>query len=138
MKPCLVAVTVAMLFLTAQAVCAEPNVKEGKWEITSTAELKGVGSTPAQTVIQCISKKDVIPQAREDQNCKVTKSNISGDAVTWAIECKRQEGTVEGQGELIYKGETFDGTVRWTVSQPGQEKTEMTQKIQGRRTGECD
>ncbi len=136
MKIGLVAVIVVLLF-GGPALGAEPNVKEGKWEITSSAEIKGVGTTPAQTVTQCISKADIIPQPSKDEGCKVTNSSVVGDTVVWAIECKRPEGTIEGRGEITYKGETFDGLIKWTITQPGQERTEMKQKIEGRRTGEC-
>jgi hypothetical protein len=136
-----VTAAIAVIFLSLTLVLsawAEPNVKEGNWEITSTTEIKGLGATPPQKVNQCISQKDVIPMAAKDDQCKVVTSNVSGDAVTWAIECRKPEGTIEGQGEIIYKGETFDGLIRWTVSQPGQDKAEMTQKIQGRRIGACE
>jgi hypothetical protein len=134
-----VAVAMAIMFVAlASWTWAEPNVKEGNWEITSTTEIKGLGTTLPQKVNQCISKKDVIPMAAKDDQCKVVTSNVSGDAVTWAIECRKPEGTIEGQGEIIYKGETFDGLIRWTVTQPGQDKAEMTQKIAGRRIGACE
>jgi hypothetical protein len=130
---------VALLFATA-AAWAEPNIKEGKWEITATPEVKGMAGMkiPPQVNTQCVTKKDTVPQDFEkNPDCKVIDKKISGDTVSWIVKCSGKEGAGESRGTITYKGDRYDGAVTTITSRPGEEKMEMKIRLSGRRIGDC-
>lgn len=110
-------------------------MKEGKWEISIKIETTGKMpfQMPPQTFTQCITKDKAIPQKVEpNQNCKITKSNISGDTVSWTVECKTPEGPVISEGTVTYKGDRFNGVVK--MKHFGMD---ITQYMNGKWIGEC-
>ncbi|HBA54849.1 MAG TPA: hypothetical protein DCZ04_10485 [Syntrophorhabdus aromaticivorans] len=119
-----------------------PNLKDGLWEITTRVEMQGMPipfAMPEQKITQCITKKDAVPQkAEKNQDCKMVSTKISGDTVTWTMECRTQDGVkTDSRGTATYKGDTFDGTTNVIVTPPGQNTITMTQSMTGRRIGEC-
>lgn len=135
-----VSLLLGLAFLAvASAAFAEPNMRDGRWEITSRVEMEGMPmAMPATKYTQCITKKDMVPQKPEkNQDCKITNTKVSGDTVSWSMRCKSKEGTVDSNGKITYKKETFDGTMHTTVNSPGSGKMEMTQHMSGRRIGDC-
>ena len=135
-----VALSLGLAFLlVASPSFAEPNMQEGKWEITTKVEMQGMPmAMPATKYTQCITKKDMVPQKPEkNQDCQITNTKVSGDTVSWSMQCKGKEGIVDSSGKITYKKETFDGTMHTTVNSPGSGKMEMTQRISGRRIGDC-
>ena len=119
---------------------AQPDMREGLWEITVKMDMPDMPmQMPAMTHTQCITKKDLIPQKPEkNQDCKTISSKTSGNTVSWVIQCRDKDGTVaESSGKVTYKGDKFDGTIDMIVNQPGQGKMKMTQRMSGKRIGEC-
>ncbi len=122
---------------------AEMNLKDGLWEITAKVEMAGMpaGSVPAQKITQCITKKDAIPQkgdADKNMECKTTSTNVVGDTVKWSMKCQGKDGVkMDSEGTATYKGDKFDGVTHMTMAQPGQKPMKMTQRMSGRRIGEC-
>ncbi len=119
-----------------------PNLKDGLWEITTKVEMQGMPIPfviPEQKITQCITRKDAVPQkAEKNQDCRMVSSKVSGDSVTWTMECRTPDGVkTDSQGTVTYKGDTFDGTTSVTVTPPGQSTMKMTQVMTGRRIGEC-
>jgi hypothetical protein len=114
-------------------------MQDGKWEITSKVEMEGMPmAMPATKYTQCITKKDIVPQKVEkNQDCKITDTKVSGDTVSWTMQCKSKEGTMDSNGKITYKKDTFDGTMHTTVNNPGSGKMQMTQRMSGRRIGDC-
>jgi hypothetical protein len=135
-----VALSLGLAFLViASPSFAGPNMQEGKWEITSKVEMEGMPmAMPATKYTQCITKKDMVPQkAEKNQDCKITDTKVSGDTVSWTMQCKSKEGTMDSNGKITYKKDTFDGTMHTTVNNPGSGKMQMTQRMSGRRIGDC-
>lgn len=133
-------ILVAVSFLYPLLSFAEPDMREGLWEITVKMDMPGMPmQMPAMTHTQCITKKDLIPQKPEkNQDCKTISSKTSGNTVSWTIQCRDKDGTTaESSGKVTYKGDKFDGIIDMTVKQPGQGKMKMTQRISGKRIGEC-
>jgi Protein of unknown function (DUF3617) len=126
---------VVSLFLFSCTVQKGPNMKEGLWEITMQMEVPGmpVQMSP-QTYTQCLTQKEAVPQREApDQNCKIAKQDITGDTVSWRVECKTSEGTAVSDGRITYKGDTFAGVI--TMKQKGME---VTQRLSGRWIGKCE
>lgn len=138
-KKIFISLFVISLFLFSGNVLAGANMKEGLWEITVKIEMPGIPmQMPPQTFTQCITKKDMVPQRKEPgQECKVIRTDVKGDTVTWVVECKTREGTSVSNGRVTYKGDTFDGVVK--MSMPGGRRgaMEMTQQTKGKWIGQC-
>jgi hypothetical protein len=135
--------TTVFLFLLVSlaftsSVFAELNMQDGKWEITTNVEMKGMPPMPPTKFTQCITRKDAIPQKPENnQDCKVTNNKVSGDTVTWSMQCKSKEGTMDSNGKITYKNDTFDGIVNMNMDGPKTGKMQMTQHMSGKRIGNC-
>ena len=135
-----VALALGLAFLVmASPSFAEPNMQEGKWEVTSKVEMEGVPvAMPATKYTQCITKKDMVPQKTEkNQDCKITNTTVSGDTVSWTVQCKSKEGTMDSIGKITYKKDTFYGTMNTTVKSSDRGMMDMMQRISGKRTGDC-
>jgi hypothetical protein len=126
---------VSMFLLLAGFVLAEPNMKPGKWEITTKTEMAGM---PAQTMthIQCIAKSNLVPMSEEaGEQCKVTDVVTSGSTVSFKISCAGQGGGMSGTGTVTYDGDTMNGTMTMTIS--GADLT-VKNTLTGKYLGACD
>ncbi len=130
----LIAVSIS-LFFACSAQTSGPNMKEGKWEITIRMEATGKMpfQMPPQTVTQCITKQEAVPQKAEpNQDCKFTKKETKGDTVSWIMECKTPEGPMLSDGNVTYKGDKFDGIIKMKHS-----GMDITQHMSGKWIGQC-
>ena len=128
-----------IIFVTAISVSfagSELNMQEGKWEITTKVEMPGMPiNMPPNKHIQCLTKKDLVPQSSQPgQECKITQTKVVANTVTWTIQCKNKGGEIKGNGKITYSGNSFEGTIKMTMSQTNME---MTSHISGYRIGEC-
>jgi hypothetical protein len=133
-KKIFILVFVASLFLFSCTVQKGPNMKEGMWEVTMRMEVSGM-QMPPQTYTQCLSPKEAVPQPRQKesaQECKTVKQDVTGDTVTWKVECKTKEGIAVSDGTITYKGDTMQGTI--TMAQGSMK---ATQHLSGRWIGPC-
>jgi len=136
----LIVVIVAVGLVWVSGASAE--MKEGLWEITTKAEMKGMQmQMPANTVKQCMTKKDMVPKPdKQDKNqeCTTKDMKIVGDTVTYAMECKGRDGTiVQISGKSTYKGNSFDGVSDMTMKSKDQGTMQMTSKMSGKYLGPC-
>ncbi|OPY02324.1 MAG: hypothetical protein A4E60_01119 [Syntrophorhabdus sp. PtaB.Bin047] len=123
------------------AEAAEPNMKDGLWEITTKVEMKGMPANIPPTVTkQCLTKKESVPgQGKEkNPNCKITDQKVTGNTVTWAMVCKEKDGTVESKGSITYKGDAFDGTTTTLIKDKAHQAQQVSTKMTGKRLGPCD
>lgn len=111
------------------------DMQDGEWEITTRVEMPGIPvQIPPMTVTQCITQKDLIPPNEQpDSECSVTSNQISGNTVTWSIECKGEGGDTRGDGQITYHGDRFEGSMK--MSMP--EGMTMTNHMSGKRIGPC-
>jgi hypothetical protein len=116
---------------------SKPNVKPGKWEVTTRMEMVGMQmNMPPVTHTQCITENDYVPQTSQPgEECKITKTTVSGDTVTWTMHCRGQGGEMNGTGTVTYRGDTFEGKITMSMVPSGMSMTIYTN---GRRIGECD
>ncbi len=128
------------LIMAVALVCsqaqAEPNMRPGQWDISSTMEMPGMAfSMPAMTHRQCITKEDLVPKNEEqDKECKMQEMKVTGDTVTWTIKCDSPGEKMLSKGKIVYRGDNFEGTV---VTTGDQMPSGMTQKMTGKRVGDC-
>jgi hypothetical protein len=129
----------AVLISLVWATGAFAEIKEGLWEITTKAEMKGVPvQMPATTVKQCITKDKAVPKSASDNyECKTKSYKVSGDTVTYSVECRGKEDLIITEGKTTYKGNTFDGTSTTKIKAKGQPEMQLTNKISGKYIGPC-
>jgi hypothetical protein len=132
-------IILAILVSLVWVAGASAEIKDGLWEITTKIEMKGVpAQMPASTVRQCITKNNPVPQAdNKGYQCKTKDHNVSGDTVTYTIECTGKDSVVLTSGKTTYKGNMFDGTSTTNIKTKGQPEIQMTNKISGKYIGPC-
>lgn len=137
-----VAAIILALVWCGGAEAADLNMKDGLWEITMKTEMPGMPKNIPPTVMkQCMTKKDNVPgqgDKTRNPNCKMTENRVSGNTVTWVTVCKEKDGTMEGKGQMTYKGDTFDGTIVTTMKDKAGKAQQITSKMSGKRLGPCD
>ena len=120
---------------------AEPDMKEGMWEITGDMKMEGVPSAMPSVPVnyaQCLTKKDLIPQPKDkNRDCKMISNKIVGNVVTWVMQCKDNKITMESTGTVTYKGESFNSTINNVTTDSGGQKMKSTIHMTGKRTGDC-
>lgn len=123
--------------LFALPAWAEPNMHDGKWEITTQMEIPGLPFAPPPVkYTQCLSKQDAVPQQSEQKNnCKMISNDIQGDTVFWVVECKEKVDTVRSTGQVTYHKDRFEGTINIVSS--GKNGGTMSSKMSGKRLGDC-
>jgi hypothetical protein len=111
-------------------------MREGKWEITTKIEIPGMPTNmPPMKNTQCLTKKDFVPEnSQPGQECKFSETKVSGNTVTWKMECNGKGGEMKGTGEITYSGDSFKGTMKMKMPQ---QDMEMTSHMEGRRIGDC-
>jgi hypothetical protein len=137
-----IAIVLSILLSSACATMALAEIKEGLWEIKTTMEMQGMPmQMPAMTSRTCISKNDMVPkppdQGRgQSQECKVKEQKITGNTVTYAMECTGKGGmAAEISGEMTYTGDSMEGKYTMKVKSPS--PMEMSSKMTGKYIGPC-
>jgi len=141
-------VTLLIIPVLVSTVFAAPGPKiiEGLWQITTEMNMPAVPGMPKlgstqKTQTQCITNKNLIPDLSKQsrQDCKTLRTTISGDTVTWVIECNNNGTVTKGKGRITYEKDTMNGTATMSITSPlnKAERIEMTTRITGRRVGDC-
>ncbi|MBN1534191.1 MAG: DUF3617 family protein [Spirochaetes bacterium] len=130
MRACVI-VALLMAGLSA-AVLSEVNMREGNWEMTVKAELKGVFfKMPAVKYAVCLTRGSMNPK-RYDEKCRILSSKLQGSTYNWVAECTTDDGIMRSDGSITYRGETLDGYIN--VVSGGMQ---MRQRMTGRWIGPC-
>ncbi|MBP7342448.1 MAG: DUF3617 family protein [Smithellaceae bacterium] len=137
MKKSAMFLIVAALVLWTAA--AQAQLKDGLWEITSQVQISGMQQQmPPATFRQCITKSDpVVKNQDKDYNCKTTSLKVSGNTVTYAVECKGKEGAMFSEGKNTYTGSTMEGAATTNFKMQGQPAMQMKSKMSGKYIGPC-
>jgi hypothetical protein len=132
------AVVLFALVLLCAAGTAHPagvDMKDGDWEIShETSMTMGGMSMPPQAgkSTYCLTQEDPVPRSGNDQECRIVKQKVTGNKVSWRMECKKGEA----EGEISYHGTTYDGFMKMKMVEDGETMT-MNMKLAGRYLGPC-
>lgn len=125
----------AMLLGALPTFAAKSPMKPGKWQITAETEMANMPmKIPPMTFTQCITEKDLedaqktVPQ--NNKNCKMVDFTVTGNKVTWKIECPKDGAT--GSGEATYEDDSYTGTMNMKMKDG-----EINAKYKGKRLGDC-
>lgn len=118
------------------------DMQEGNWETTVEMKMEGPFPMPPMSFkdTKCLTKKDMVPNtAQKDQKCEIIEQKISGNKATWRIRCADKDGVTDGHGEVIYKGNSYTGTMqmKMTPKDRRDEPMNIKYKLTGRRIGNC-
>ena len=134
-----VTLILATLFtlLSATTAAADYDINEGLWEITTKVEMEGMPMTMAPfTNTQCITKDTLVPKSDQPgQECKLINQKITGNTITYDMECSGPGGSMKGHGEATYTGDTMTGKME--MKMPSQGDMKMIMKMSGKRIGPC-
>lgn len=134
---CLVIALALALPLSAPA---QPGFHEGEWQTTVKMEMQGIPvEMPPLTSSQCLTRKDLVPKTQQPgQDCRLLKRKITGDTVSWEMECKSKDGgTMRGRGEIAYRQDSYSGTLKMEFDESGVPRMTMNYALTGRRVGPC-
>lgn len=126
---------VVLLCAAATAYSAGVDMKEGKWETSSEMSMTmGAMSMPSQTSksTYCLTRENLVPKSERDKECKIVQQKVTGNKVSWRMECKK----AEGEGEITYRGTTYKGFLKMKMVEDGQTMT-MNMKLAGKYLGPC-
>ncbi|MGB7629909.1 MAG: DUF3617 family protein [Candidatus Deferrimicrobium sp.] len=124
-----------LLCAGATAHSAGVDMKEGEWEVSTETTMKmGAMSMPSQASksTYCLTREDPVPKSDKDKECRIVKQKITGNKVSWGMECKK----AEGEGEILYSGTTYNGFFKMKTVEEGQTMT-MNMKLAGKYLGPC-
>ena len=141
---CLSIMSAGLLAWPAIALAA-PNMQEGEWEnaVEMKMEIPGMPfALPAMKFksTNCLTQKDMVPNtAKKDQRCEIKKQEVSGNKVTWQTLCTDKDGTTEGEGEVTYSGNSYQGVMhaRMIPKDKSAQATKVDYKLNGRYLGAC-
>lgn len=137
-----VGVACGTLVLGMAAASAQPNAKDGLWEITTKTEMAGMpGAMPAMTMQRCFSAKDFEDPAAMNRamdkgtRCETSDYRLQGNTATWKVVCTG-ETPMTGTGTATYAGTSYAMTTRMAMTHGGQTMN-MTTTNNGKYLGPC-
>jgi hypothetical protein len=117
-----------------------PHMRPGMWETTVQVEMPGMPVTMApMTQRHCVTKAMLVPQNQQPgQTCKLLDHKVSGNTVTWNVECDTEGRTMHGTGTITYTGDSsYKGKMDMTMTGGPGGTMHMTQTMSSHRVGEC-
>lgn len=135
----LVALAVVLLLAGAGTALAGPDLQPGQWEMTLQTEMPGMPfPIPPVKYRTCMSPQDAVPQQEKPgEDCKLVKSQSSGNTVSWVMECRDKDAKTRSEGEITYHHDTMKGTIHAHMESRQEGTMEVTQKLSGKRLGPC-
>jgi len=137
LKELCIALTILVTATSVSFAGSELKMQEGMWEITTKMEIPEMPmDMPPMKHTQCLMKKDVVPQSSQaGQECKISQTKITGNTVTWTMQCSGGPGgDTKGNGTITYNGNSMNGTIKLTNTQSNMK---MTSHLTGHRIGDC-
>lgn len=129
-----------LLCASHYAAAAQPDIKEGLWEMTSTGQVSGVPDMQpiSNTSRSCMSKKDVTDPntLMKNNGCSVSEMNIQANSASWKMSCQQEGVSMMGSGTMNYQHESISGEMTMAMQGEGGGVTVVT-SITGRYVGPC-
>ena len=109
----------------------------GMWEIVMSINMANLPiQIPPQTIKQCLSQENMVPQTQSEQGCVVTSKGLRGNRVEWKLKCQTAQGPATGSGYMVFRGDTMSGQTVINIQVNG-DKVATTTNLRGRRIGDC-
>lgn len=136
-------VLAAAIGLPAAVSAAEAlNLEDGYWDTYVTIRVQGgILPVPAIKSSKCITHDDPIPNSTDSSHlsCRILDKQITGNDVSWRLECADDKGRMEGHGRITYAGKTFEGGMDMEVTQLKDNRhIKLNYAMHGERVRACD
>lgn len=135
-------VVCGVLVVGMGTAAAQPNARDGLWEITTQVEMAGMpGGMSPQTMQRCYGAKDFQDPAamnrgmEKGSRCETSDYRLQGNTATWKIVCTG-ETPMTGSGTATYGGTAFTMTSKMAMTHGGQTMN-MTTTSNGKHLGPC-
>jgi hypothetical protein len=133
-------------FVLTLALCAPlaswaaPNMEDGDWEVTAKMEMPGMPfAMPPVKHHQCMTKKELVPNmSQKDGDCVVKDQKITGDTVSWRMQCNDKNGAIDGEGKITYAGKSYTGVMQAKMTDKRGEANTIKYTFTGKHMGPCD
>ncbi len=125
----------AHLAMTGDSVSIEPGLWEGSTTMTSPM----FPQPHVQTQQGCVKESKISPETlgySENSECSISETNVSGDTLSWSMQCNTPGGAMNGQGSFESKGDSDSGNITMNMNVAGQ-SVSMEMVWKGRRIGSC-
>lgn len=135
----LAVVVLGSVGLLAAGCSSAPDMKEGRWEISSDFGMKGIPiRMPTISYTQCLDKANFIPRDQKQMGpeCSVTEQQVEGDMVRWQVTCDNGTTQTISKGLITYSGVLFSGTIDVTIN-GGPVAMNATSTVVGKYLGPC-
>ena len=130
-----------VLFLLGlvQHVSAEPDIKEGAWEIISQMEMSAIPvKMPPVKFKECFTKQNMNPEKiLRNNHCEMQQMDLKNNAVSWEMSCQQKGMQMTGRGNLIYQKTSFSGKFDISMNEAGNEAMNMRINLSGQYIGPC-
>ncbi len=116
-----------------------PHMRPGLWETTVHMEMPGMPmAMPPMTTRRCVTKEALVPHSQQPgQTCKVLDHDVSGNTVTWHVQCHTNGRTMHGAGKITYAGDSFKGKIDMTMEGGPGGTQHIVQTMTSHRIGKC-
>ncbi|MGZ8256270.1 MAG: DUF3617 domain-containing protein [Gallionella sp.] len=129
------------LLLSVLLSSAAPAVTGEYWEVTSKMEMAGMPfAMPSNTQKVCVPQGGANDPSKSsgDKDCTVSEMKIAGNKTTWKARCNHDGEVMNGVGEQITSGKSYEGKVQFSGKSQG-ENMDMKMVYSGKRVGgSCD
>lgn len=113
------------------------KIKPGLWETTTKINNPFTGET-TETNTECVEQDTFDPadMMKDAQGCTLTKNEVKGDALNFAMECSQQGAQSSMTGTYRTKGDEGSGHMDMTINAGGM-NMEMNMAWTSKRVGDC-
>jgi hypothetical protein len=128
----------ALAAWTSPATAADPDFRDGLWKVDVVTEMRGRGMKPAPPYSYqgCYSRRDMTERlAAPGGPCRALPTEAREGEMSWRLQCSPKVGDVSGSIHMKFMGERMEGTISTRTGYP--EPMEVTQRVSGRRVGDC-
>ena len=115
------------------------SIEPGLWEISTTMTMPMLPQPRVQTQQECIKNSQISPQdlaPSENGECSTLEAKVSGDTLSWSMQCNTPGGGMKGHGSFESKGDSGSGNMTMNMDINGQSFS-MDMVWKGRRLGSC-
>ncbi len=145
MTPKILAACAVLTFIAAPSVFAQnaANAQAGMWEYRMETKMAGMPmAIPPQVFKRCLTAQDVAQNkhltGEQGKNpCTISNFKNNGNKVSFEFSCKSEQGTMKGSSSGSATPTSINFETRLQMIPPPQGMSEMTQKIQAKRIGDC-
>ena len=131
----LLTISTTQLAIAADSISIEP----GLWEVSTIMTSPMFPQPRTETLQECMEDSQISPETiapSDNGECTISDSNVSGNTLSWSMQCNTPGGAMTGQGSFESKGDSGSGNMQMNMDIQGQSMS-MQMEWKGRRIGSC-